>query len=52
MQGVGDGALEALGLAEDRPRKYVCCDAFLRIGGCGGGGMQGPGMRVKRLRRG
>jgi hypothetical protein len=26
MQGVGVGALEALGLAEDLPPKYVCCD--------------------------
>ena len=40
MQGVGDGALEALGLAGDLPLMYVCCDALFRSGvgwsGCRG----------------
>ncbi len=46
MQGVGDGALEALGLAGDLPLKYVCCDALLRSFDIGGrtGRMQGPCM--------
>jgi hypothetical protein len=28
MQGVGVGALAALGLADDLPRRYVCCEEF------------------------
>ena len=52
MQGVGDIALEALGLADYKTCRCLIVDALLSSGGCGGGGMQGPGMRVKRLQRG
>jgi hypothetical protein len=41
MQGVGDGAVEALGLADDSTHKYVCCDALLRSGDVGEGGCRG-----------
>ena len=41
MQGVGGGALEALGLAEDFFSRYVCCDALWRSGDVGEGGCRG-----------
>jgi hypothetical protein len=41
MQGVGGGALEALGLAVDLSHRYVCCDALLRSGDVGEGECRG-----------
>jgi hypothetical protein len=42
MQGVGSGALEALGLADDLPPWYVCCDAC-----CGGKVVEEGGCRSR-----